>query len=124
LTARHPRDLRPGIFAYLAEADFASIGTNELAQHAFAADRLAGELASLLDPWQPALPRLVELVGRAGAELGNPIGVCAEAAGDPLLAPVLVGLGATSLSMARAAVVQLAPARAGGAGALSAPGAG
>jgi len=91
----------------LAAVDFASLGTNDLAQYTFAADRLAGELAPLLDPWQPALLRLIGAVGRAGGELGKPIGVCGEAASDPLLAPVLVGLGATSLSMAPASVAEV-----------------
>jgi phosphotransferase system enzyme I (PtsI) len=90
--------LRAG--AVLAEADFASIGTNDLSQYAFAADRLVGELASFQDPWQPALLELVARVGEAGRGTGKPVGVCGEAAGDPLLALVLVGLGVTSLSMA------------------------
>jgi phosphotransferase system enzyme I (PtsI) len=97
----------------LAAVDFASLGTNDLAQYAFAADRLAGELAALLDPWQPALLRLIEIVGRAGAELGKPVGVCGEAASDPQLAPVLVGLGATSLSMAPTSVPDVRAALAG-----------
>jgi phosphoenolpyruvate-protein phosphotransferase (PTS system enzyme I) len=84
----------------LAGCDFASLGTNDLAQYTFAADRMAGELAHLLDPWQPALLELVGLTATAGRELGKPVGVCGEAAGDPLLALVLVGLGVTSLSMA------------------------
>lgn len=84
----------------LAWCDFASVGTNDLAQYAFAADRGSGELADLLDPWQPGLLELVRLTAAAGQELGKPVGVCGEAAGDPLLAPVLVGLGVTSLSMA------------------------
>lgn len=88
----------------LAEVDFVSIGTNDLAQYVFAADRMLGALAGLNDPWQPALLRLVELVGTAGAELGKPVGVCGEAAADPMLGGVLVGLGATSLSMVAAAV--------------------
>jgi phosphotransferase system enzyme I (PtsI) len=83
----------------LAGCDFASLGTNDLAQYAFASDRMAGELADLLDPWQPGLLELVRLTGAAGRELGKPVGVCGEAAGDPLLAPVLVGLGAAALSM-------------------------
>jgi phosphotransferase system enzyme I (PtsI) len=86
--------------AVLAEADFASIGTNDLAQYTFAADRLVSELSSFQDPWQPALLELVARVGEAGADTGKPVGVCGEAAGDPLLALVLVGLGVTSLSMA------------------------
>lgn len=87
-------------FDVLQAVDFASIGTNDLAQYTLAADRLAGDLAELLDPWQPSLLRLIQMVGAAGAELERPVGVCGEAAGDPLLAPVLVGLGVTSLSMA------------------------
>jgi phosphotransferase system enzyme I (PtsI) len=90
--------LRAG--AVLVEADFASIGTNDLSQYAFAADRLVSELASFQDPWQPALLELVARVGEAGRGTGKPVGVCGEAAGDPLLALVLVGLGVTSLSMA------------------------
>src|SRR3954447_24692303 len=84
----------------LAACDFVSLGTNDLAQYAFASDRMAGELADLLDPWQPGLLDLIRLTGRAGQELGKPVGICGEAASDPLLAPVLVGLGVGSLSMA------------------------
>src|SRR5438445_12016185 len=61
---------------------------------------MAGELADLLDPWQPALLELIRLTADAGRAAGRPIGVCGEAASDPLLALVLVGLGVTSLSMA------------------------
>jgi phosphoenolpyruvate-protein phosphotransferase (PTS system enzyme I) len=97
----------------LAEVDFASIGTNDLAQYTLAADRLAGELAELLDPWQPALLRLIAESAAAGAGSGSgsegsgskrPVGVCGEAASDPMLALVLVGLGITSLSMAPACI--------------------
>jgi phosphotransferase system enzyme I (PtsI) len=84
----------------LAACDFASLGTNDLGQYTLAADRMASELAALLDPWQPALLDLVALTARAGRELGKPVGVCGEAASDPLLALVLIGLGVTSLSMA------------------------
>jgi phosphotransferase system enzyme I (PtsI) len=84
----------------LEAVDFASIGTNDLAQYALAADRMAGDLADLLDPWQPALLRLIAEAAAAGSALGRPVGVCGEAASDPLLALVLVGLGVTSLSMA------------------------
>jgi phosphoenolpyruvate-protein phosphotransferase (PTS system enzyme I) len=86
--------------AILAEADFASLGTNDLAQYTFAADRLVGALAGLQSPWQPALLKLVAAAAAAGSGAGKPVGVCGEAAGDPVLALVLVGLGVTSLSMA------------------------
>ncbi|MQA10620.1 MAG: phosphoenolpyruvate--protein phosphotransferase [Pseudonocardiaceae bacterium] len=83
----------------LAEVDFVSIGTNDLAQYTFAADRMSGAVAALNDPWQPALLELINTVGEAGHQHGKPVGVCGEAAADPLLAAVLVGLGVTSLSM-------------------------
>jgi len=84
----------------LAEVDFASIGTNDLAQYTLAADRMQGELATLLDPWQPAVLDLVAAACDGGRDSGKQIGVCGEAAADPLLALVLVGLGINSLSMA------------------------
>ncbi|MCU1585524.1 MAG: ptsA1 [Microbacteriaceae bacterium] len=88
----------------LADADFASIGTNDLTQYTLAADRLLGSVAAFQDPWHPAVLRLIGEVGRAGHTLGKPVGVCGEAAADPLLAVVLVGLGVTSLSMSPAAL--------------------
>jgi phosphoenolpyruvate-protein phosphotransferase/dihydroxyacetone kinase phosphotransfer subunit len=91
----------------LAEVDFVSIGTNDLAQYTFAADRHSADLASLTDPWQPALLRLIDMVGRAGAASGKPVGVCGEAAADPLLALVLAGLGMSSLSMAPTALAEV-----------------
>jgi phosphotransferase system enzyme I (PtsI) len=81
----------------LAEVDFISIGTNDLAQYAFAADRQVGALSGLQDPWQPALLDLVALTAEGAGD--KTCGVCGEAAGDPALACVLVGLGVTSLSM-------------------------
>ncbi|SDH54784.1 phosphotransferase system, enzyme I, PtsI [Lentzea fradiae] len=83
----------------LQVVDFVSIGTNDLAQYVFAADRQLGGVAALNDPWQPALLRLIALVGEAATTTGKPVGVCGEAAADPLLACVLIGLGVTSLSM-------------------------
>ncbi|NDU72456.1 phosphoenolpyruvate--protein phosphotransferase [Actinomadura sp. DSM 109109] len=78
-----------------SEVEFFSIGTNDLTQYACAADRQVGGLAHLQDPWQPAVLDLVAPAAGAGV----PCGVCGEAAGDPALACVLVGLGVTSLSM-------------------------
>jgi phosphotransferase system enzyme I (PtsI) len=91
----------------LAACDFASIGTNDLTQYTMAADRLLGTVANLQDPWHPAVLRLIGEVGAAGAELGKPVGICGEAAADPLLAVVLVGLGATSLSMSPTALADV-----------------
>jgi phosphotransferase system enzyme I (PtsI) len=90
--------------AILSEVDFLSIGTNDLSQYSFAADRQCGELADLLDPWQPALLSLLSICAAAGTAVAKPVGVCGEAASDPALAVVLVGLGVTSLSMAPRAI--------------------
>ncbi|WP_136051986.1 phosphoenolpyruvate--protein phosphotransferase [Microbacterium sp. K36] len=90
--------------------DFVSLGTNDLAQYTLAADRLSSALADLNDPWQPAVLRLIGTVGAAGRAAGKPVGICGEAAGDPALAPVLVGLGATSLSMTPRALGRVAAA--------------
>ena len=105
------RDLTPGIMvevpavgimpdAFLKEVDFFSIGTNDLTQYTMASDRMASSLAMLTDPWQPAVLRLVQNAAAAGQRVNKPVGVCGEAAADPLLACVLIGLGITSLSMA------------------------
>jgi phosphotransferase system enzyme I (PtsI) len=88
----------------LEHVDFLSIGTNDLTQYTMAADRMSAELATLTDPWQPAVLALVAATAKAGAAVNKPVGVCGEAAADPLLACVLVGLGVTSLSAAAAAV--------------------
>jgi phosphotransferase system enzyme I (PtsI) len=87
--------------------DFVSLGTNDLAQYVFAADRQLGAVAALNDPWQPALLRLIAQVGEAAQAVGKPMGVCGEAAADPLLACVLVGLGASSLSMNHTALTSV-----------------
>ncbi|WP_408647233.1 putative PEP-binding protein [Tessaracoccus coleopterorum] len=109
------RNLSPGIMIevpsaallaeqFLAEVDFFSIGTNDLTQYTMAADRMSSRLAALTDPWQPAVLRLIRLAAEAGRKAGKPVGVCGEAAADPLLACVLIGLGISSLSMATNAI--------------------
>ncbi len=80
-------------------ADFASIGTNDLTQYVMAADRLLSSLADLSTGWQPAVLRLIKAACDGAAVHGRPVGVCGEAAADPALAVVLVGLGVASLSM-------------------------
>ena len=84
--------------------DFVSIGTNDLTQYTMATDRLRGELADLLDIWQPAVLDLVATTAMAGVEAGKPVGVCGESAADPVMALVLHGLGVTSLSMSGSAL--------------------
>lgn len=114
-TAVRARGLVPGVMvevpaaALLAErllehVDFLSIGTNDLAQYTMAADRMSPQLAALTDPWQPAVLALVARAAEAGRKAGKPVGVCGEAAADPLLGCVLTGFGVTSLSCAGTAV--------------------
>ena len=92
----------------LAEVDFVSVGTNDLTQYVFAADRRSGALAAFNDPWQPAVLRLLDQLCRAAEVTRTPVGVCGEAAADPALAVVLVGLGVTSLSAAASALPAVA----------------
>ncbi|MFD6533750.1 phosphoenolpyruvate--protein phosphotransferase [Streptomyces sp. NPDC060184] len=88
----------------LQEVEFLSLGTNDLAQYTFAADRQVGAVSRLQDPWQPALLDLVALSADGARAEGRSCGVCGEAAADPLLACVLTGLGVTSLSMGAASL--------------------
>ena len=88
----------------LEVVDFLSIGTNDLTQYTMAADRMATDLAHLTDAWQPAVLQLIAITAEAGKQAGKPVGVCGEAAADPMLATALVGMGISSLSMALAAV--------------------
>lgn len=94
--------------AVLEHARFASLGTNDLTQYTMAADRELADLAALSTPWQPAVLALVAATCRGGAATDRPVGVCGEAAADPVLAPVLVGLGVTSLSMTPRALADVA----------------
>ncbi|MFQ9338876.1 MAG: phosphoenolpyruvate--protein phosphotransferase, partial [Varibaculum sp.] len=89
---------------FLAEVDFVSIGTNDLSQYVMAADRMNANLATYTDPWQPAVLTLISRVAATGVRLQKPVGVCGEAAADPILACVLIGMGVTSLSMATSAI--------------------
>jgi phosphocarrier protein FPr len=84
------------------EADFFSIGTNDLTQYTLAAERGHPRLSALADAAHPAVLSLVRAVAEAGQALGRPVSVCGEAAADPAIARLLVGLGITRLSMGAA----------------------
>jgi phosphoenolpyruvate-protein phosphotransferase (PTS system enzyme I) len=88
----------------LASVDFVSVGTNDLAQYTFAADRQVSAVSALQDPWQPALLDLVAMVATAADRVRKPCGICGESAADPAMACVLVGLGASTLSMGAGAL--------------------
>lgn len=86
------------------EADFASIGTNDLCQYITASDRLNPAVTKYYQSYHPALFRLIEFVVSAFSKEGKPISVCGELGGDPRAVPVLVGLGLRKLSMNFSAV--------------------
>jgi phosphoenolpyruvate-protein kinase (PTS system EI component) len=85
---------------FAREVDFFSIGTNDLAQYALAAERGNALVASLTDGPVPELLALVGSVVEGARAHGRWVGVCGELAGDPLSAALLVGLGVQELSMA------------------------
>ncbi len=83
-----------------AQADFLSIGTNDLIQYTLATDRNDARVAHLYDPLHPAVLRLIRYVARAGRRTHCRVAVCGEMAGEPALLAVLVGLGLREFSMA------------------------
>lgn len=86
------------------EADFFSIGTNDLIQYSLAVDRTDDRVSRLYEPLHPAILRLLRLVARAGTRKNIPVAVCGEMASDPVLLTLLVGLGLTEFSMAPTAI--------------------
>jgi phosphotransferase system enzyme I (PtsI) len=90
--------------ALALEADFFSIGTNDLSMYTLAVDRGESAVASLYDPLHPAVLRLVQFATEAALRVHKPVSVCGEIAGNPRLTPLLLGLGVRSLSMNAVAV--------------------
>ncbi|MBL1076530.1 phosphoenolpyruvate--protein phosphotransferase [Nocardia sp. 2] len=96
-----------------AEVDFFSIGTNDLSQYLFGADRMSSAVAALHDPWQPALAATIAMVVEGATANGVKVGVCGESASHPEFACVLVGLGVETLSMAPRSLAGVRAALAG-----------
>lgn len=82
-----------------AHCDFFSIGTNDLMQYLLAVDRINDRIAHLYEAHQPAVIRTLNFIFQQGKMEKVPVSVCGELAGDPLYAPLLMGLGASDLSV-------------------------
>ncbi len=86
------------------EADFLSIGTNDLVQYALAVDRTNKAVATLYKQTHPAVLQLIKMIVDGAGETRTPVSVCGEMASDPRLAVLLVGLGIRSLSMSPSSI--------------------
>jgi phosphotransferase system enzyme I (PtsI) len=92
---------------FAREADFMSLGTNDLIQYTLATDRTSRAMAYLSSPFDPAVLRLVDSVARASVQHAKPLSICGEMASSPLGAILLIGLGLRELSMEAAAVPEI-----------------
>ncbi len=81
------------------EADFLSVGTNDLTQHLLGVDRTNARVARYFDHCDPSVLRAIDSVCRAGRDAGKPVAICGGMASDPLFAPLWVGLGVDRLSV-------------------------
>ena len=86
-------------------ADFFSIGTNDLIQYSMAADRMSQKVSYLYQPLNPAILRLVKMTIDGAHSQGKWCGMCGEMGGDPMAAPVLLGLGLDEFSMSSSRIL-------------------
>jgi phosphotransferase system enzyme I (PtsI) len=92
--------------AFAKEVDFFSIGTNDLIQYTFAADRMNENVSYLYQPFNPAILKLVKMVIEAAHAEGKWVGMCGEMAGEPLALPLLIGMGLDEYSMSAPGILR------------------
>ena len=90
---------------FAKEVDFFSIGTNDLIQYTFAADRMSSGVAYLYQPYNPSILRLIKHVIDSAHKEGKWAGMCGEMAGEEMAAPLLLGLGLDEFSMSATSVL-------------------
>ena len=90
---------------FAKEVDFFSIGTNDLIQYTFAADRMSSGVSYLYQPYNPSILKLIKNVIDAAHKEGKWAGMCGEMAGEQLAAPLLLGLGLDEFSMSATSVL-------------------
>ncbi|MEB3102201.1 phosphoenolpyruvate--protein phosphotransferase [Ferviditalea candida] len=92
---------------FVDEVDFFSIGSNDLIQYTFAADRMNQDVSYLYQPCHPSILRMVKNVIDIAHDKGKWAGVCGEMAGDPVTAPLLLGMGLDEFSMSIASIPRI-----------------
>jgi len=90
---------------FAKHVDFFSIGTNDLIQYTFAADRMNETVSYLYQPYNPSLLRLIKMVIDAAHKEGKWAGMCGEMAGDHIAIPLLLGLGLDEFSMSATSIL-------------------
>ena len=93
---------------FAKEADFFSIGTNDLIQYSMAADRMSENVSYLYQPYNPSILRLVNMTIQGAHKEGKWAGMCGEMAGEPYAVPLLLGMGLDEFSMSATSIL---PAR-------------
>ena len=89
------------------EADFFSIGTNDLTGYTMAADRGNSDVAYLYSPFQPSVLRMIKSIIENGRAADIPVGMCGEAAADPKMIPLLISFGLTEFSVSAPSVLKV-----------------
>ena len=89
------------------EADFFSIGTNDLTGYTMACDRGNSDVGYLYSPFQPSVLRLIKSIIENGVKAGIPVGMCGEAAANPMMIPLLMSFGLTEFSVSAVSVLKV-----------------